>query len=188
MLLGDVVDELHDKHGLAHTGTTKETDFTTLGIRFEQVDDFDTCIQYFLRCGKLFELRRFAMDGVSTFLVQLLHAVYGIAYYIHQAAFDLVTHRHGDRVSGRNYFHTSSQSVGTVHGYGAHGVLTDVLLNFDYEGTAIIALDGQRIMNTGKKQCFVNVLSFEIHIDYWPDNLGYMSFQLRHSYMFFIRY
>ncbi len=32
MLLGDVVDQLHDEHGLADTGTTEETDLTSSGI------------------------------------------------------------------------------------------------------------------------------------------------------------
>ena len=41
MGLGDVVDELHDQHCLAHTGTTKEADFTTFGIRCEQIDNLD---------------------------------------------------------------------------------------------------------------------------------------------------
>jgi hypothetical protein len=87
----------------------------------------------------------------------------------------LVAYRHSNRASGRKYFHTSTESVGTVHGYGADGILTDVLLDFDYECSAIIALDGKRIVNSGKKQGFINVFSFEIYIDYWPDNLGYMS-------------
>jgi hypothetical protein len=32
MLLGDVVDQLHDQHGLADSGTTEKTNLTTSGI------------------------------------------------------------------------------------------------------------------------------------------------------------
>jgi hypothetical protein len=32
MLLGNVVNQLHDKHSLADTGTTEETNLTTSGI------------------------------------------------------------------------------------------------------------------------------------------------------------
>lgn len=42
MRLGNVVDELHDKHGLADTGTTKQTDLATLRVRRKEVDDLDT--------------------------------------------------------------------------------------------------------------------------------------------------
>ena len=42
MSLGNVVDKLHDKHGLTHTGTAKESDLTTLHVGFEQVNHLDT--------------------------------------------------------------------------------------------------------------------------------------------------
>ena len=39
--LGDVVDELHDEHGLAYAGSAEEADLAALGIGFEQVDYLD---------------------------------------------------------------------------------------------------------------------------------------------------
>ena len=48
MLLGDVVDELHDKHSLAYTCTTEQTDLTTLEVWLEQVDDLDTSVEHLL--------------------------------------------------------------------------------------------------------------------------------------------
>ena len=38
---GDVVDELHDEHGLAHASATEEADLTALQVGFQQVDDLD---------------------------------------------------------------------------------------------------------------------------------------------------
>ena len=46
--MGDVVDQLHDKHRFAHTGTTEQTDLTTLAEGLDQVDDLDTGIEDFL--------------------------------------------------------------------------------------------------------------------------------------------
>ena len=48
MLLGDVVDELHDKHSLAYTCATEQTDLTTLEVWLEQVDDLDTGVEHLL--------------------------------------------------------------------------------------------------------------------------------------------
>ena len=48
MSLGDVVDKLHDKHGLTHTGTTAESDLTILHVGFEQVNHLDTRSKHFL--------------------------------------------------------------------------------------------------------------------------------------------
>ena len=38
MVHGNVVDQFHDHHSLADTGTTKQTNLTTLCIRGQQVD------------------------------------------------------------------------------------------------------------------------------------------------------
>ncbi len=39
--LGDVVDELHDQHGLADAGAAEQADLAALGVGSEQVDDLD---------------------------------------------------------------------------------------------------------------------------------------------------
>ena len=39
MCLGDVVDELHNKHSLAHTGTAEQADLATTLVGGQQVDD-----------------------------------------------------------------------------------------------------------------------------------------------------
>jgi len=44
MKLGDVVNQLHDKHGLADTGTTEESNLTTLGVGSQKVDNLNTYI------------------------------------------------------------------------------------------------------------------------------------------------
>ena len=49
MAVGDVVDKLHDKHGLAHASTTKQTNLTTLREWLNKVDNLDTSIENLLR-------------------------------------------------------------------------------------------------------------------------------------------
>ena len=39
--LGDVIDELHDDHGLAHASAAEGTDFTTLSEGRDEIDDLD---------------------------------------------------------------------------------------------------------------------------------------------------
>ncbi len=41
MVVGDAVDHLLDEHRLADTGTTEQTDLSTLDVRGEKVDDLD---------------------------------------------------------------------------------------------------------------------------------------------------
>lgn len=39
--LGDVVNQLHDKHSLSDSGTTEETDLSSLGVGGEEIDDLE---------------------------------------------------------------------------------------------------------------------------------------------------
>ena len=63
---GNIIDKLHDKHGLAHTSTAKEANLTTFGIRLEQVNHLDTRIEHFAFGLEFLKLRRFAMNRISS--------------------------------------------------------------------------------------------------------------------------
>ena len=45
MGLGDVVDKFHNEDSLADTGTTEETNLTTLGVWGNQVDDLEVVLE-----------------------------------------------------------------------------------------------------------------------------------------------
>ncbi len=63
MRLGDIVDELHDQHGLADARAAEQADLAALGIRREQIDDLDAGLQD-LRFRRLFRIgRRRLMDA-----------------------------------------------------------------------------------------------------------------------------
>jgi hypothetical protein len=50
VLLGDVVDQLHDDDGLAHAGAAEEADLAALQKGLDQVDDLDAGLEHlFLR-------------------------------------------------------------------------------------------------------------------------------------------
>ena len=55
--LGDVVDQLHHVHGLAHAGAAEQAHLAALGERADQVDHLDAGFQQFLR-GRQFVVRR----------------------------------------------------------------------------------------------------------------------------------
>ena len=63
MGFGDVVDEFHDQHCLAHTSTAEEADFTTFGIRREQINNLDPGDENF-SFGRLVDIfRRRTVNG-----------------------------------------------------------------------------------------------------------------------------
>ena len=105
MFLGNIIDKFLDKHCLSYTGTAKESDFTTFGIRFEQVDYFDTSEEYFLHSCQIFKFGRVTVDGTCT--IESLHAVDRVTHYVHQSSFNLFAYRHRDRASGGIHLHAA---------------------------------------------------------------------------------
>ena len=64
MTLGDVVNQFHDEHRLSYAGTTEETYLTTLGVRLEQVNHLDACVEHLGGCFEVVEFRRFTVNGI----------------------------------------------------------------------------------------------------------------------------
>jgi peptide chain release factor 1 len=62
MGLGDVVDQLLNEDGLAHTGTTEETNLSPTSVRSEQVDNLDTSDQNLGSGGLVSEGRRVSVN------------------------------------------------------------------------------------------------------------------------------
>ena len=63
--LGDVVDEFHDQHGLAHAGATEEADLAALGVGRQQVDDLDAGFEDLRLCRLFGVARGRLMDGAQ---------------------------------------------------------------------------------------------------------------------------
>ena len=55
---GDVVDQFHDQNRLAHTGAAEQADLAALGVRRDQINDFDAGCQNFSFRGLVDEFRR----------------------------------------------------------------------------------------------------------------------------------
>ena len=148
MFLGNVIDKFLNQYGFSDSRTTEQTDLTTFGIRFEQVDHLDTRKEYLLHGSQIFEFGRIAVNGICTFPVEFLHTVNRIADHIHQSPFNLFTNRHCYRTSGRAHFHASLKSVGTIHSHGANRIFTNVLLYFYNQYFAVWPFYLQCIMYT----------------------------------------
>ena len=65
MFLGNIVDQLHNKHGFADACAAKQTDFAALGVRANKVDDLDAGFKHLGRCGKICIIGSRTMDVPS---------------------------------------------------------------------------------------------------------------------------
>src|SRR5690242_5131026 len=70
------------------------------------------------------------MDGISLLRMNLAHLVNGLAQDIEDPAEGLFADGHGDRPPEADRLHAAHESIGGLHGDGAHAALADVLLCF----------------------------------------------------------
>ena len=162
--LGDVVDQLHDEHGLAHAGAAEQADLAALGVRREQVHDLDAGDQD-LRFRRLIDVRGGrGMDRPALRGLDGPRLVHGLADHVHDAAKRLFADRHGDRLAGVDHFLAAHQAFGGVHGDGAHGVLAEMLSHLEHEARAMI-VGLQRVQD-------LRQVTIELHVD---DGAGHLA-------------
>ncbi len=138
MRLGDVVDQLHDQHGLADAGATEEADLAALRVGRQQIDDLDAGDQD-LGIGRLVDEggcrsvdRRGDLDVDRPGLVDRL------ADDVEDPPERLAADRHRDGSTRVDHLLAAGQAVGAVHGDGAHGRFAQVLGHLEHQRLALV--------------------------------------------------
>ena len=130
MLLGDVVDQLHDQDGLADAGAAEQPDLPALHEGLEEVDHFETGLEHLDLGALFFEAGSLAVDREGRPGFHLSHLVHGPSKDIEDAAQHLGAHRHRDRAAGVLGLHAADHSVGRLHGHAPRARFTEVLRHF----------------------------------------------------------
>ena len=89
------------------------------------------------------------VDGTSFAEGTALDAVDGLTHHIEQASLDAFAGGHRDACAGGLDGHAAAQTFRRLHGNGANGVFTDVLLGFENQ-VAFGALDNKGVENLGR--------------------------------------
>jgi peptide chain release factor 1 len=171
--LGDVVDQLLHRHGLADAGAAEQADLAALGVGAQQVDHLDAGDQHLGRGGLLGEGRGLAVDRRGIGRVDRAGFVDRIADDVHDPAEAGRAHRNDDRLAGVDDRLAAGQALGGVHGDGAHGVLAQVLGHFQHqaEGLAgpLVGVGGlQRVQDRGQ-------VALELDVDDGADDLHQLA-------------
>ena len=165
--LGDVVDQLHDDHGLADAGAAEQADLAALGVGRQQVDDLDAGDQDF-GFGRLLGVQRGVLvDGALLRGLDRAGLVDRIADHVDDAAEAFVADRHRDRLAGVGHLLAAHQALRGVHRDGAHGVLAEMLGHLQHQPLALV-LGLERVQD--RRQVIL-----ELHVDDGADDLGDLS-------------
>ena len=130
MLLGNVIDELHDDDRLAHAGAAEQADFAALEKRLDEVDDLDTGLKHL-------GARRLLVEGGSRTVNRHLNfgrnrtkLVDRFTDHVHHPAERPATHGHHDWAAQVDRLHAAHHAFGRLHGHAAHAAFAEVLLHF----------------------------------------------------------
>ncbi len=174
MLQRNVVDELHDDDGLAHTGPSEEADFAAPQERLDQVNDLDTGLEHFHLRGLLVECRRLTMDGIALGRVYGSELVDRVADNVHHAPQRLAANGYSDRAALIDGLHATHHALGRLHGDTTHAAFAELLLDFqdDVErvgNVVAFAGDAQRRVNRWQRRLG------ELHVHRGTCDLNYVS-------------
>ncbi|EAA00316.4 AGAP012078-PA [Anopheles gambiae str. PEST] len=158
--LGDVVDQLHDEYGLADAGTTEQADLAALRVRGQQVHHLDARHQDLLLDAHLDELGRLGVDRRRQVRVDRAALIDRLADHVNDATERLRPDRDTDGRTGVQHALATHQTLRTVHGDGAHRVLTQMLRNLQHQPGAA-ALHLQRELKDDKDDEMVQLLKEE---------------------------
>ena len=112
MRLGDVVDQLHDQHGLADAGAAEQADLAAFGVGRQQIDHLDAGDQN-LRLGGLVGIkRRVLMDRALMRGIHRAGFVDRLADHVDNAAEQLRPYRHRNRRARVGDFLAAHQAFG----------------------------------------------------------------------------
>ncbi len=172
MLLGDVVDQLLDEHGLADAGAPEEARLAAPRIRLQQIDDLDAGLEH-LDLGRLvLERGRRPVDRVRLLGVDGGALVHRLADDVEDAAERLLADGHRDRRTGVEHRHAAREPVGGGHGDGAHVRLAEMLGDLEGELRGVRedvlllhALHEQRVVDGGQ------LARLELDVDDRADDL-----------------
>ena len=173
----DVVDQFLNGHGFTHTGTTEQTNLTTLQIWAQQVNNLNTRYQLLGFGGLVNEQRRVAVNGVTFFGLRCWHIVNRVTDHVQNTTQCFRANRNGDRFTRIQNFCAANQTICGVHGDATHGVFTQMLRYFQNQCLAII-LRGQRVQNGWY------IALFELYVQNSAQDLCDRSFCLCHRFAF----
>ncbi|KAG5456660.1 MAG: hypothetical protein BJ554DRAFT_3541 [Olpidium bornovanus] len=122
--LGNVVDELLDKHGLANSGSSEEANLTTPRIWCKKIDDLDASFQNLGRSRLIRERRRVRVDRCPLLSLYGTSLVDRFPDDVHNATQTFRTDGNTDRTAGIRPSLAAGKTFRAVHGNSTDGVLT----------------------------------------------------------------
>jgi hypothetical protein len=155
--LGDVVNQLHDEHGLADTGTTEKTNLTTLGVRSQKINNLNTSNQDILTGTLVNEGWGISVNWSELVSFDGTTLVNWLTDHIDNSAESLWADWHENWLLGVADWLATDETLSGVQSNGSDVVATQVLGDLEHESVGD-TLDLQSVENWRQG-------TLELHVD-----------------------
>ena len=166
---GNVVDKLHDDHGLTYASTTESTNFTTLGERTDQVDHLDTCLKNLGGRILVNQGWSLAVNRITLRCLRCRLVIYWISSYVENTAKNFFTNWNSDWSTCVYDIHATLKTIRGGHCNATNPAIAKVTLHFtDQTGSfpEHVVVDLERVVNFRQFAC-----CGEIYVHHWTDDL-----------------
>ena len=147
VLLGDVVDQLHDDHGLADAGAAEQADLSALGVGRQQVDHLDAGLEDLRGGRQVLDVRGVTVDRPALLGLDGIAEVDRLAQQVEHATQRRLPDRDGDRAARVHDLGAARKTVRGVHRDRAQAIVTEVLLHLAHERGAVASIDRDRVVD-----------------------------------------
>mmetsp|Transcript_16102 Transcript_16102/g.35688 ORF Transcript_16102/g.35688 Transcript_16102/m.35688 type:complete len:366 (+) Transcript_16102:789-1886(+) len=163
---GDVVDQLHDHHRLAYTGSPEQADLSSLRIGGQQVHHLDAGHEDLLGLALLREEGGGPVNGGEDITQDGALLVHGLSDDVQNTAQGAGADGHHDGGALVDHLLSSDQPLCCLHGNSAHGVLSQMLGHLQHEAGVALGHGHLKGVEDGGQG------SIELHIHHGTDDLG----------------
>jgi len=164
MRLSDVVDQLHNEDSLADSGTTEETNLTTLYVWGKKIDDLDTSLENLDGRAGLDEFWWWGVDSLEGVSLDWASLVDWGTNDVDDSAEGGGTDWDHNWVSGVEDVLASNDSLSGIHSNGSDGVLSQMLGNLKNQ-SVLSALNLESVQNWWS-------IAIELNVNHWTDDGG----------------
>jgi hypothetical protein len=152
MLHRHVVDQLLNQNRLADARAAEEADLAALQVRFEQVNNLDSCLEHFQGRRLVLKRRGRPVNRIPLVGLDRSQAIHGFPKHIHHAPQSRTAHRHRNGSSEVDRFHSTHDTFRRRHRHRSNAAFAQVLCHFrdNIDGLRTLksfASDPHRIMN-----------------------------------------
>mmetsp|Transcript_5226 Transcript_5226/g.14981 ORF Transcript_5226/g.14981 Transcript_5226/m.14981 type:complete len:245 (-) Transcript_5226:59-793(-) len=161
--LGNVVDQLHDQHGLSDTGSSEQPNLSSLLVRGQQIHNLDSGHKHLLLRRLVHVGRRLAMDRPHRLALNRTLLIDRLSDHVHDASQRLATDRNGDRRAGVHDGLSTGKSIRGLHSNATHSLVPDVLRDLENQTHVVVLhLEGG---HDGRQ------VAVKVHVDDGTDDL-----------------